>query len=58
MARAFKEHRNNFVLDEDPETVVTVIRIGNFVNGRKALKAIYFTGDVVETVTDAEIISA
>ncbi len=58
VARVFKGHRNDFVLEENPKTVATAIRIGNPVSGRKALKAIYSTDGVAETVTDAKIISA
>jgi threonine synthase len=43
---------------ESPETVATAIRIGNPVNARKALKAIYESGGVAEIVSDGEIIDA
>ena len=58
VARAFKQHAEDFIPEENPETVATAIRIGNPVSGRKALKAIYSTGGYSTTVTDEEIISA
>ena len=58
VARAFRQHAEDFIPEENPETVATAIRIGNPVSGRKALKAIYSTGGYSTTVTDEEIISA
>ena len=58
VARAFRQHSDDFIPEENPETVATAIRIGNPVSGRKALKAIYSTGGFSTTVTDEEIISA
>ena len=58
VARAFSQHTDDFIPEENPETVATAIRIGNPISGRKALKAIYSTGGYATTVTDEEIISA
>jgi len=41
-----------------PETIATAIRIGNPVNGPKAIRAIRASGGTAEAVTDEEIISA
>lgn len=41
-----------------PETVATAIRIGQPVNARKALRAIYNSGGTVTQVSDEEIIQA
>lgn len=43
---------------EDPETVATAIRIGAPVSAKKALRAIYESDGMAETVTDAEILDA
>ncbi|WP_456467790.1 threonine synthase [Archaeoglobus sp.] len=56
--RALKERRDYIEPVENPETVATAIRIGNPVNARKALRAIYDTGGVAEIVSDGEIIEA
>lgn len=58
IASAFAAKTNDFVAEENPETIATAIRIGNPISGRKALKAIYDTGGYSTTVTDAEIIAA
>ena len=58
VARAFQAKDDNFVPEENPETVATAIRIGNPVSGRKALRAMYDTGGYCTTVTDEEIIAA
>lgn len=58
VAKAFSEKKNDFIPEENPETVATAIRIGNPVSGRKALHAIYDTGGFSTTVTDEEIIAA
>lgn len=42
----------------DPETVATAIRIGNPVNARKALRAIYGSNGTSIEVTDEEILDA
>ena len=36
VARAFRQHSDDFIPEENPETVATAIRIGNPVSGRKA----------------------
>ncbi len=56
--RAFKEGKTEITPVESPETVATAIRIGNPVNARKALRAIYESGGVAECVSDEEIIDA
>lgn len=43
---------------EDPETIATAIRIGDPVNGPKALKAIRSSDGAAESVTDEEIVQA
>lgn len=58
VARAFSSQKEDFVPEENPETVATAIRIGNPVSGRKALAAIYDTGGYSTSVTDAEILAA
>ncbi|MCL2032752.1 MAG: threonine synthase [Methanomassiliicoccaceae archaeon] len=58
VARAFGERKEDFVPEDNPETVATAIRIGNPVNGRRALRAMYDTGGYCTTVTDEEIINA
>ncbi len=58
VARAFAAEAEDFVPEQNPETVATAIRIGNPVSGRKALKAIYSTGGYCTTVNDDEIIRA
>ncbi|NLL95136.1 MAG: threonine synthase [Thermoplasmatales archaeon] len=58
VAEAFAAGKEDFVPEENPETVATAIRIGNPVSGRKALRAIYDTGGYSTSVTDDEIIAA
>ncbi|MGN0098467.1 MAG: pyridoxal-phosphate dependent enzyme, partial [Candidatus Methanomethylophilaceae archaeon] len=58
VARAFAAEAEDFIPEQNPETVATAIRIGNPVSGRKALKAIYSTGGYCTTVNDDEIIKA
>ncbi len=58
VAKAFAENKQDFIPEENPETVATAIRIGNPISGRKALAAIYNTGGFATTVNDAEIIAA
>jgi threonine synthase len=55
---AFKRNLDRFVPVERPETIATAIRIGNPVNGPKALRAIRDSGGTAEAVSDAEIIEA
>ncbi len=56
--RAFLERKLEITPVENPETVATAIRIGNPVNAKKALRAIYESKGLAETVSDDEIISA
>ncbi|MDR1954910.1 MAG: threonine synthase [Candidatus Methanoplasma sp.] len=58
ISKAFSAGKDDFIPEEDPETIATAIRIGNPVSGRKALRAIYDTGGFSATVTDDEIIDA
>lgn len=53
---AIKRGMENFVPVESPETVATAIRIGNPVNGIKAIRAIRLSGGTAESVSDDEII--
>lgn len=56
--RAFKEGKDYIEPFGNPETIATAIRIGNPVNARKALRAIYNTDGLAEIVSDSEIIEA
>jgi threonine synthase len=56
--RAFREGREDIIPFENPETIATAIRIGNPVNAKKALRAVYRSEGLVEVVSDQEIISA
>lgn len=56
--RAFLEKKLEIKPVENPETLATAIRIGNPVNAKKALRAIYESKGLAETVSDDEIISA
>lgn len=56
--KAFLEKRNDIEPVVNPETVATAIRIGNPVNAKKAMKAIYSSKGSVEVVSDREIIEA
>ncbi len=56
--RAFTEGKDRIQPVTNPETVATAIRIGNPVNARKALRAIYDSKGVAEIVSDEEIIQA
>jgi len=58
IVKAFKEHKENIIPEKNPETIATAIRIGNPINAEKALKAIYESGGLAETVTDEEIVEA
>jgi len=55
---AFKRGLQKFVPVKKPETIATAIRIGNPVNGPKAIRAIRASRGTAEAVTDEEIISA
>ncbi|MDK2795435.1 MAG: threonine synthase [Archaeoglobaceae archaeon] len=56
--KAFLERKEDITPVTNPETIATAIRIGNPVNARKALRAIYETKGLAEVVSDEEIISA
>ncbi len=56
--RAFVEGQDRIQPVTNPETIATAIRIGNPVNARKALRAIYDSKGVAEIVSDEEIIQA
>ncbi len=55
---AIKRGLDKFVPAEKPETIATAIRIGNPVNGPKAIRAIRASKGTAESVTDEEIIAA
>lgn len=55
---AIKRGLERFVPVENPETIATAIRIGNPVNGPKALRAIRRSGGTAESVRDEEIVEA
>ncbi len=56
--RAFAEGKDHIQPVTNPETIATAIRIGNPVNARKALRAIYDSKGLAEIVSDEEIIQA
>ncbi|MEM3795771.1 MAG: threonine synthase, partial [Archaeoglobaceae archaeon] len=56
--KAFKEGKKEIERFANPETIATAIRIGNPVNAKKALNAIYESKGLAEIVSDEEIISA
>ncbi|MCQ8897983.1 MAG: threonine synthase [Hadesarchaea archaeon] len=58
IVEAIKKGLERFVPVENPETIATAIRIGNPVNGPKALRAIRNSGGTAESVTDQEIVEA
>lgn len=55
---AIKRGLDKFVPVKEPETIATAIRIGNPVNGPKAIRAIRNSKGTAESVTDEEIIAA
>jgi len=55
---AVRKGIDKFIPVENPETIATAIRIGNPVNGSKAIRAIKRSGGTAESVTDEEIIEA
>ncbi|WGI17576.1 threonine synthase [Methanonatronarchaeum sp. AMET-Sl] len=55
---AIKNNKKKIAPEGEPETLATAIRIGNPVNGPKALNAVYDTGGTAESVTDQEIVEA
>ncbi len=54
---AIKSNLSEVVVEQNPETVASAIRIGAPVNAEKALRAIRETGGTAESVTDAEILA-
>ena len=58
IANAVRKGKNSIEPVENPETVATAIRIGAPVSAQKALRAIYESNGMAETVTDDEILSA
>jgi threonine synthase len=58
IVEAFKKGWNHFEPVENPETVATAIRIGNPVNGVKALRALRESDGIAEAVSDKEILQA
>jgi len=56
--RAVRDGRDYIDPIKNPETVATAIRIGNPVNARKALRAIYESRGTVVEVSDEEIVNA
>ena len=55
---AIKRGLDRFEPVEKPETIATAIRIGNPVNGPKAIRAIRRSSGTAEAVSDAEIVEA
>ncbi|MEM3420759.1 MAG: threonine synthase [Candidatus Hadarchaeum sp.] len=58
IVEAIKRGQETFEPVERPETIATAIRIGNPVNGPKAIRAIRNSGGTAESVSDGEIIRA
>ena len=58
IASAYKSHRMSLDEFEHPETIASAIRIGAPVSWKKALRAIYDSKGLAETVTDTEILEA
>ncbi len=58
IVNAVKKGKNSIEPVINPETVATAIRIGAPVSAQKALRAIYDSNGIAETVTDDEILSA
>ncbi|MBI4813443.1 MAG: threonine synthase, partial [Methanobacterium sp.] len=58
IAKAVWEGNDDIVPVENPETVATAIRIGAPVSSKKAIRAIYESDGLAETVSDEEILSA
>ena len=54
---AIKGQLPEVVVEQNPETIASAIRIGAPVNAEKALRAIRETGGTAESVTDAEILA-
>lgn len=58
IVNAFRKQLRHIDPIENPETVATAIRIGNPVNWRRALNAIYSSKGYAESVSDMEILEA
>ncbi|MFN4133003.1 MAG: threonine synthase [Candidatus Hadarchaeales archaeon] len=58
IVKAIKAGHRDFIPVKNPETIATAIRIGNPVNGLKAIRAIRESKGTAESVTDGEIIRA
>lgn len=58
IVEAFKRGDKDIKPYDNPETVATAIRIGNPVNAKKALDAIYSSNGYAESVSDEEILEA
>ena len=58
IANAFRDKTMDMTPVENPETIATAIRIGAPVSAVKALRAIYDSNGLAETVTDEEILDA
>jgi len=58
VVNAFKQNQKDIVPVTNPETIATAIRIGDPVNAVKALRAIYQSGGLAESVSDDEIVAA
>ncbi|WP_135605960.1 threonine synthase [Methanococcoides sp. NM1] len=58
VTKAFKNGVEDIVPEKNPETIATAIRIGNPVNAKKALRAIYESGGNSEAVSDEELVQA
>jgi threonine synthase len=58
IANAVWKGNDDIVPVENPETVATAIRIGAPVSAKKAIRAIYESDGLAETVSDEEILSA
>ena len=58
IVNAVRKGKNSIEPVNHPETVATAIRIGAPVSAQKALRAIYESNGIAETVTDDEILNA
>jgi threonine synthase len=58
IVNAVRKGLERFEVVKNPETIATAIRIGNPVNGVKALRAIRVSGGTAEAVSDEEIVKA
>ncbi|MFP4655030.1 MAG: threonine synthase [Methanohalobium sp.] len=58
IVKAYQNKQNDITPETHPDTIATAIRIGNPVNAKKALKAIYESKGLADTVNDDEIVQA